>query len=126
MNNPQNLLPGDASQLVVLIAEDELIVRNVARISLESEGYFVLVGDDGEEALTLSRQFPGNIDALLSDVRMPRLDGLQLREAMITERPGIRVLLMSGQVDAPTQDTPFLRKPFTPAILKERMRQLLS
>jgi two-component system cell cycle sensor histidine kinase/response regulator CckA len=126
MNNPQNLLPADASQIVVLIAEDELIVRNVARISLESEGYFVLVGDNGEEALTLSRQFPGKIDALLSDVRMPRLDGLQLREAIMMERPGIKVLLMSGQVDAPTPDTPFLRKPFTPAILKQRMRQLLT
>jgi DNA-binding NtrC family response regulator len=66
------------------------------------------------------------LDALLSDVKMPRLDGFQLRESIIAERPGIKVLLMSGQVDCPGESVVFLRKPFTPDVLKERMRQLLT
>jgi len=126
MNNPENLRPSDPHQTVILIAEDEVLVRNVARIVLESEGYFILTSADGEEALSISRQFPGTIHALLSDVRMPRLDGVELRETILRERPAIRVLLMSGIVKTPAKSIPFLRKPFGPAVLKERMRQLLS
>ena len=56
------------------------MVRNMACIALEAEGYFVLAAGDGEQALSMSRQFPGKIHALLSDVKMPNLDGLELRK----------------------------------------------
>jgi two-component system, cell cycle sensor histidine kinase and response regulator CckA len=111
---------------VILVAEDEVLVRNFARIVLESEGYFVLSANDGEEALYISRQYPGTIHALLSDVKMPNTDGLQLREQILFERPGTKVLLMSGQMESPSESIPFLRKPFGPAVLKERIRQLLD
>jgi two-component system, cell cycle sensor histidine kinase and response regulator CckA len=126
MQNPENLRPADPDQTVILIAEDEVMVRNVARIALEKEHYFILTATNGEEALFISRKYPGKIDLLLSDIRMPNLDGLQLRERILEERPGIKVLLMSGHVERPVVASPFLRKPFGPTVLRERVRQLLA
>jgi CheY-like chemotaxis protein len=126
VNDPEHLRPANPDQTVLLIAEDEVIIRNIARIVLEGEGYFILAAGDGAEALEISRKFPGPIHALLSDVRMPNKDGLQLREEILIERPGIKVLLMSGHVDAPVGDIPFLPKPFTPTVLKEQIRHLLE
>jgi two-component system cell cycle sensor histidine kinase/response regulator CckA len=126
MQNPEHLRLSNSDQTVILLADDELLIRNVAQIVLESEGYFVLSANDGEEALNLSRQYPSTIHALLSDVNMPNTNGLQLQEQILYERPGTKVLLMSGQVASPADSIPFLRKPFGPAILKERIRQLLD
>jgi CheY-like chemotaxis protein len=127
VNNPQSLLPADPDQPVVLIAEDEVTVQNVARIVLEKAGYFVLTASDGEEALTLSRSFPATIAALVSDIKMPKLDGLGLRERIVAERPAIRVLLMSGQMDDPhVGGVPFLHKPFRPPDLRNAVRDLLG
>jgi CheY-like chemotaxis protein len=121
----KHLPPSKPDQPVVLIAEDEPIVRNMLRIALESLGYFLLVAVDGEEALLISRTFGGAIHALVSDVKMPRMDGVALREHIIRERPTIKILFVSGQVDQPIQGVPFLSKPFKLEELKNRVRQLL-
>ncbi len=126
MQNPENLRPSEPDRTVILIAEDEVVVRNVAEIVLEDEGYFVLSANDGEQALVISRQYPGKIHLLVSDIKMPHLDGLQLRERILEERPGIKILLMSGYVEPPIADCPFLKKPFVPAVFKERVHQLLA
>ena len=103
---------------VILVAEDEVIVRNVVCLLLQRDGYQVLSAADGKEALELARQYQGTIDLLLSDIQMPRMDGLA--EHVIEERPGIRVLLMSGKVSAEIRERnvrlPFLRKPFVSAV----------
>src|ERR1700687_2217614 len=96
MRNTENLRPVHADQTVVLIAEDEVLIRNFARIALEKEGYFVLSACDGEEALIISRAYAGLIHMLLSDIKMPGMDGLELREQILVERPGIKIMLMSG------------------------------
>jgi CheY-like chemotaxis protein len=111
---------------IILLADDEVLIRNVARRVLQSAGYFVLPANDGEEALDISRQYPGKIHVLLSDVNMPNLDGLELREQILFERPGTKVLLMSGQIESPAESIPFLRKPFRSSVLKERIHQLLD
>src|SRR5215467_2743800 len=121
-----NLRPSRADQTVILVVDDDVIIRNIVRILLEREGYFILSAHNAEEALHISRKFPGAIHAVLSDVRMPKMDGLELRERLLAERPGIQVLLMSGYVGSPTGNIPFLAKPFGPAILLGRIRQLLS
>jgi DNA-binding NtrC family response regulator len=114
-------------QTVILIADDEVLIRSVARIALEKEGYYTLACHDGEEALHISRSFPGTIHAVLSDVKMPKVNGLELREQILAERPGIKVLLMSGQTDSTVPSSvEFLPKPFGPAVLQDRMRQLLA
>ena len=70
---------GNGDQTVILIADDEALIRIVARIALEKKGYFILTCQDDEEALHISRSFPGIIHAVLSDVK-PKVNGLELRE----------------------------------------------
>jgi len=124
MNNPEHLRPNDQRRPVLLIADDEVVIRNVAQITLERAGYSVLAASDGEEALAISRRFPGHIQLLLTDINMPKMDGFKLREHIIQERPGTFVLLMSGQVN-PGAEFHFLPKPFTPAVLVQAVGRSL-
>jgi DNA-binding NtrC family response regulator len=110
----------------VLVVDDEDIVRQVVRATLEAVDCFALTANDGEQALKLSRSFRGVIHILVSDIVMPKMNGLALREQILRDRPAIKVLLMSGQTDQRIQDVPFLRKPFTLEDLKERVRALLE
>jgi len=110
----------------VLVADDEEFICQLARVALEAAGFLVLTAKDGEEALKLSRSFPGIIHVLVSDIVMPKVNGLALREQILRERPRIQVLLMSGQTEQRIEDAAFLPKPFKLEDLKQRVRQLLG
>ena len=125
MNDPAHLRPSRPDQPVVLVADDEPVVCNLVRIALEDAGFFVLAACDGDQALLLSRTFPGAISALVSDVQMPNMGGVALRRQILQERSDIKVLLMSGHAPEPIPGVPFLRKPFHLDELQERVRQLL-
>ena len=126
MNDPQHLLPPTSDQAVVLVVDDEVVVVNVARIALERAGYFVLTAENGKEALEISRHFPATIHAVVSDIQMPHMDGLELREQILTERPGVKMLLISGRETPNVDGCPFLPKPFNISTLIERVRQLIA
>jgi DNA-binding response OmpR family regulator len=102
----------------------------LARSVLTRAGYKVLDAVDGEQALEVSRQYTGPIDLLLTDVKMPKMDGLQLSAQISRERPGIKILLMSGRPSGELivlgEKMPFLRKPFLPDVLCERLNSLLA
>jgi YesN/AraC family two-component response regulator len=73
---------------------------------------------DGIEALHVLRNAPAGVDLLLSDVRMPRMDGVALARVVRAEFPAIPLILVSGFCtgeQAPDLDVHFLPKPFTPA-----------
>jgi two-component system, cell cycle sensor histidine kinase and response regulator CckA len=125
MRNPDNLRPDRPDQSVILVAEDDVMVLNIVRVTLERDGYFLLTAENGEEALVLSRSYPGEIDLLLTDVVMPRMNGIQAAKQMRTERPGICVLLMSGSFEGENPGFPLLRKPFGVVKLSETIRGLL-
>jgi len=127
VEDPEHLHPPHPDQTVILVVDDEVMLQNIARITLEGDGYFVLTAHDGEEALHISREFPGTIHAVLSDVRMPKMDGMEFRERILKERPGVPILLMSGYVDTVIpDDVAFLKKPFDPAALIDRIHELLA
>jgi CheY-like chemotaxis protein len=115
---------------VILLVEDEVIVRNFVATLLTRLKYSVLAAGDGEEALQISRGYAAPIDLLLTDVQMPRVDGLELSEKLEQERPGIKVLMMSGHVSAEIQaqsrDWGFLRKPFLPKDLTDKLREIFD
>jgi len=110
---------------VVLVAEDDVMVLNIIRITLERDGYFVLTAESGEEALILSRGFAGEIHMFFTDVCMPKMSGIQAAKRITTERPGTYVLLMSGSFEEDNPGFPLLHKPFSTAKLSETVKGLM-
>jgi len=116
--------------MVILCAEDDVWVQHIIWKLLKADGFTVLTAGDGETALAASRDYPGSIDLLLSDVAMPRIGGLELCRSIAAERPGIKVLMMSGYLEerdrVSTIGLPFLQKPFTPTALRNSIETLLG
>jgi DNA-binding response OmpR family regulator len=113
-----------------LVAEDEVLVRNFVCLQLQRDGYQVLAAADGVEALQVARAYTGTIHMLLTDVVMPRMDGLALASQMLEERPGTRILVMSGRVviegQEQTIDLPFIKKPFLAKALRDKVKEVLK
>jgi len=125
--------PAAAPRGTVLVVEDERMVRDLVRRTLARVGYQVLEAVDGEAALALARATSGPIDLLLTDVVMPRLGGRELATRLQAERPGLRVLFMSGYASDVGElqhlvsgAGDFLQKPFAPSRLLERVGALLA
>jgi DNA-binding response OmpR family regulator len=97
---------------------------------MQHDGHFVLSAADGHEGLELSRKYPGSIDLVITDVLMPRLNGTDLCAHLLEERPGIKVLVMSGadmrEIASQNADMPFLPKPFDGETLKAKVRAILA
>lgn len=117
----------------VLIVEDEPELRSLARAFLEARGYTVLEAGNGEAAIRASHLHPSPIHLLLTDVIMPGMNGRELAEQLTSDRPGIRVLYMSGYIENAigrngTLDpqTNLLEKPFTSATLARKVREVLD
>jgi len=115
---------------VILVADDEALIRNLVTLLLQQEGHLVLAAADGYEGLELSRKYPGAIDLLITDMKMPRMNGSDLRGHLLEERPGIKVLVMSGtdmsEIVSQSTDMPFLPKPFDGETLKGTVRTILD
>jgi signal transduction histidine kinase/DNA-binding LacI/PurR family transcriptional regulator/ActR/RegA family two-component response regulator len=117
----------------VLLAEDEATVRQFMRELLETYGYSVIEAADGVEALELCRRHGDEIDALVTDLTMPNMNGKELLEAVARERPDIAVLCMSGYAQESIFDkyvispnVAFLAKPFSGQALVEKLRDVLA
>jgi CheY-like chemotaxis protein len=101
----------------ILIAEDEAMLRVIAVELLQDAGFEVFEAGDGVEALELLKANP-QITLLVSDIKMPRMDGYALVEAGLALKPDLKVLLMTGYAQNPPpqllkmRDIPILRKPF--------------
>lgn len=101
----------------MLVVEDEDFVRRLCVRILEEEGYRVLTARDGMEALALLEPANAEIRVVISDIRMPRLDGLGLSARLAVRNTAPPVILISGyNVDQPT-GCPVILKPFHAADL---------
>jgi PAS domain S-box-containing protein len=121
-----------AFEVTVLVVEDEPVVRELVCESLRRAGYAVLEAGDGREALQVSRGHDGVLNLVVTDVVMPHMGGRELAGILFAERPGVKVLFMSGYSndgldlrDFESEDTDFIPKPFTASDLIERTRSLL-
>jgi DNA-binding response OmpR family regulator len=125
-----DLRSAGSGQRVILVADDEALIRNLVTLLLQQDGYVVLSAADGHEGLELSRQYPGAIDLVITDMQMPRLNGADLCAHLLEERPGIKVLMMSGadirEIVSQNVNLPFLPKPFDGGTLKARVRAILA
>ncbi|HOL96288.1 MAG TPA: PAS domain S-box protein [bacterium] len=122
-----------AGSETILIVEDEAPVRQLTVRILQGCGYRVLEAASCEEALATSRSLPEPIHLLLTDVVMPVMSGRRLAAQLALERPGLKVLYMSGYTDDAVvqhgileSETAFLQKPFTPAALAQKIRAVLD
>ena len=134
MAYPEADLPAPLSlgvhQPTVLVADDEVMIHEVITILLQEQGYVVLSAFDGQEALEISRKHPGKMDLLITDVDMPRLNGIKLCMQLLQERPGIKAIVMSGtdkgEIVRRNIDIPFLSKPFKSEALLASIREMLE
>jgi two-component system cell cycle sensor histidine kinase/response regulator CckA len=97
--------PGqDTAIASVLVVDDEIAVRRFATRVLQREGYRVLEAADGVEALEMLNNGAAGIEVVVSDVVMPRLNGVELTRELSSLRPGLPVLLMSGYATGALND----------------------
>jgi two-component system, cell cycle response regulator CpdR len=83
----------------VLLAEDEDAVRALVRRALEMEGHSIVEAEDGGIALDIMNAEAGAFDLLLSDIRMPMMDGIALALAVARDHPQVPILLMTGYAE---------------------------
>ena len=117
----------------ILLVEDEPSVRELAQKVLARQGYRVLTAPTADESVQLAEDYVGTIDLIVTDVVMPRMGGKQLAERISRTRSGIKVLFISGYTENAIvhqgvleADTQFLSKPFTPAGLARKVREVLE
>jgi DNA-binding NtrC family response regulator len=116
-----------AERKTILVVDDDVNVLAAVSACLIDAGYIVLSATGGPRGLERALEFPGDIDVLLSDFRMPGMSGAELAAAIAVQRPGIRVLLMSGYPDRLVlQDQwAFLQKPFRLSKLRAAVAELV-
>jgi two-component system, cell cycle sensor histidine kinase and response regulator CckA len=117
----------------ILLVEDEPAVRGLVHETLRLHGYTVLEARHGIEAILTSAKYIGPIHLLLTDVVMPQMSGPEVAEKILTVRPEIKVLYISGYPDHPifeqgsvSRQTGFLPKPFSPHMLAQKVREALD
>lgn len=117
----------------ILVVEDEEVVRQVVKGMLQQHGFTVLEAADGREALLISRQHPRPIHLLLTDVLMPGMNGREVVDLLLPQRPDMKVIYMSGHTenailhhDVLEQGILFLQKPFRHDDLAAKVRQALD
>jgi CheY-like chemotaxis protein len=134
---PLDAVASDASErfagATILIADDEDIVRQVAHAALEMAGFSVLQARDGEEAIEVFRNNADLVSLVILDMSMPRMGGEETFRALQRARPRVPVLLSSGfnEQDSTSRIAGrgfagFIQKPYRPAELVTKVRQLLS
>jgi two-component system cell cycle sensor histidine kinase/response regulator CckA len=130
---PAPVQPVAGGRETVLLAEDDASVRAVVSDVLAQKGYRVLRAPDGQAALEMARAQQGVIHLLVTDIVMPGMTGRELAEALTAERPGLRVLYMSGYTDDAVvrhgvldEGMPYLQKPFAPRALAFKVREVLD
>jgi two-component system cell cycle sensor histidine kinase/response regulator CckA len=117
----------------ILLAEDEEMVRKLAREVLEMYGYQVLEAVDGDAALLICEQHKQAIHLLITDVIMPGMSGRGLADRLLQVRPEMKVLYMSGYTDDAIvhqgvldEGTNFIQKPFSTNDLARKVREVLQ
>jgi len=117
----------------ILIAEDEEPLRALCARALQTDGHEVKTACDGGDALDMLMREEGGFDLLLTDIRMPVMDGIALALAAARDFPDLIILLMTGYadqrerahgLDALIHDV--LPKPFTLAALRSAVDEALA
>ena len=130
---PSETQPTRPRRQTALVVEDDSALRKLMMKVLDGAGFQVVEAKDGEQAVEICKAWAEPIDIVVSDLAMPKLTGLQLKDIVAGLRPTVKFLLISGYaedvVDDPTvlkTATNFLEKPFLPDELILKVRQILG
>jgi PAS domain S-box-containing protein len=125
--------PVQYSSQTVLVVDDMDTVRAVARLALERFGFRVITATDGREAMEIYQQENGNIDLVLLDMTMPRMNGQETYREMRRINPSVRVLLSSGYNEREATESfagkglaGFIQKPYKPLDLVHAVQSILN
>jgi len=117
----------------ILFVEDDQNVRELVQVYLKQSGYHVIEASDGGQALEIAASYNGPIDLLITDVVMPRMSGREVATQMVNQRPGMKVLYVSGYTDDTVfrhgvleGGVEFLQKPFNMTSLGKKIREVLK
>lgn len=117
----------------LLIVEDDESVRTLAARALERAGHRIDIAADGAQGLALIRAARGGYDLVVSDIRMPEMDGIQMAKAAASLFPAMKILLMTGYADQRERAEELngvivdvVQKPFTLAEIRARVEQALA
>ena len=120
------------AQCRILLVDDDPQIRAFVGAALKARKYLVDQATDGLDALELLQALGSAVDLLITDIRMPRMDGVALARAVAGMFPAMPVLFISGWADPleePGWQKPeygFLRKPFLPKVLIDSIEELLG
>jgi two-component system, cell cycle response regulator CpdR len=117
----------------ILVVDDEEPIRILVARGLSLDGHECLMAGDGGEALDVLIAESGRFDLMLTDIRMPLMDGIALALAAKRDFPALIIMLMTGYADqrerARSLDTivaEVMTKPFTLAELREKVSDILT
>jgi CheY-like chemotaxis protein len=119
--------PGEHSEerKVVLVVEDEALVRMNACDMLGDMGFEVVDAADGVEALGVL-ETRSDIDVVFTDCRMPRMSGPELAKTAARRWPGLRIILATAYQDMPKPEWPLLAKPYNARALEQMIRASMA
>jgi two-component system cell cycle response regulator CpdR len=117
----------------LLVVEDDESVRTLAARALERAGHSVALAEDGEQGLAKIVAAGGRFDLIVSDIRMPGMDGIEMAKAASQRFPGLRILLVTGYADQRERAADLngvvidvLPKPFTLTEIRDRVANALA
>ena len=118
----------------ILVVDDEPFIREIIQVTLEKNGYTVLLAENGEKALWICNAHQGEIDILMADIKMEKMDGIQLAKHMKATRPSLRVVFISGfeeramlaEYGSLPEGVVYLRKPFSLKTVEDTIRKVLE
>jgi signal transduction histidine kinase/ActR/RegA family two-component response regulator len=132
-SSPQASAQPPGGRETILLVEDDASVRILLRDTLRKLGYRVIEAKHGLEACLMASQELDRLDLLLTDMVMPGMGGRELAQHLITVKPDLRILFMSGFTDDvgilaghERGTSGFLQKPFTPELLARTVRKILD
>jgi CheY-like chemotaxis protein len=118
---------------VILVVDDEQMVRKMLKKALERHGYTVLMADGGSAAIDVFRRHPGEIALVVLDLSMPHMSGEEALAELVKIRPQVKVVVSSGYAESQVMTlfqgqrvSGFIQKPFTSKGIAEKVKECIG